>query len=152
MKIPGSINKGYSELDIFAQRFMLGEYIKGVKSRVEGQLLIVDFSVARPYFSTTYELTIFYHSQNIHFVKVNNREIEPSIAIHMYEDRTLCLYYPPDISPFRRLWIAKDLIPLAVLWIHNYERWLYNGRDWKGWEAPGHWFLLQRLKTGTNSV
>lgn len=148
MMIPGGINRDYSDVDIFAQRFMLSENIHGVESKVIGRLLTVNFSVHRPYFSTVYDLSVFYHSQDLHFVMVKNLEIVPSLAIHMYSDRTLCLYYPPDISPYRRIWIYRDLIPLATQWVQNYERWLFNGHDWKGWEAPGHWFLLQQLNNG----
>lgn len=145
MMIPGSIDRNYSDLDVFAQQFMLSENIPGVKSKLAGQLLTVEFSISRPHFSAVYDLTIFYHSQDLHSVMVKNSEIIPSLAIHMYSDHTLCLYYPPDISPYRRVWVDRDLIPLATQWVQNYERWLFNGNDWKGWEAPGHWFLLQQL-------
>lgn len=145
MTIPGEVNRHYSAFDHFVQQQMLNEMVSSAQVSVQGKLMIVDFNVSRSYFTSIYSLQVLYHSQDLHAVIVKNPKVSPSIAIHMYDDRSLCLYYPPDISPFRRIWVYKDLIPMATLWVQHYERWLSNGNDWKGYEAPGHWFFMQQI-------
>ena len=141
-----AIDRGYSDFDLFVQQQLLNEKIVSCRSKIVGNILIAECTIRRPQFSTGYRIQVLYHSQDLHGVWIGNTEIHPSMAIHMYSDRSLCLYYPPDISPYRRIWVASDLIPMAVLWVHQYERWLFNGHNWKGWEAPGHWFLMQQLQ------
>ncbi|SFE52182.1 hypothetical protein [Spirosoma endophyticum] len=149
--IPGEINRDSSAFELFIQRQLLDEYwptcrVEQLINNQKQQFLKVDFTVKQPYFTTSYQIELRYLSQEIHRVWIRNRKIKPSLAIHMYSDRALCLYYPADISPFRRLWIATDLIPLAAKWVGHYEEWLFNGHKWPGIEAPGHDFLMQRLQ------
>lgn len=42
--------------------------------------------------------------------------------IHMYGDRSLCLYYPGDIPPTRVLHLV-DMIPWTSEWLIKYEFW-----------------------------
>lgn len=137
--------EGYSSLEQFAQLAVIEQCFPSCKTRFEGQILIVDFKIKDPDYKAEYQLQIQYKSQSLHKVLVIKPKIIPSVAIHMYPDSSLCLYYPPDISPFRRLWVGKDLVPMAFLWVCHYEQWLVNGKKWMGREAPGHELLLQQL-------
>jgi len=136
----------YSALDLFVQQIVVRHCFPGCKTRIEQQILFVDFTVKEPDYKNEYHLQIQYKSQSLHKVFVLKPKIIPSVAIHMYPDKSLCLYYPPDISPFRRIWIGKDLIPMTALWLCHYEQWLINGHKWMGREAPGHEQLLQRFE------
>lgn len=71
-------------------------------------------------------------------------DIQPSKEIHMYEDRSLCLSYPPE-----RKWTAWTkvymyTIPWLVEWILYYEIFLINGGIWEGAESPSHIVELER--------
>ncbi|WP_181309021.1 hypothetical protein [Rufibacter sp. XAAS-G3-1] len=137
-------NEGYSALEQCVQQFMVHQLFPGCKTRVENQVLLVDFTITDPDYKAEYHLQVQYISQSWFKVFVVNPKVKASVAIHMYPDSSLCLYYPPDISPFRRMWIGKDLIPMAALWICHYEQWRINGNTWKGREAPGHDQLLEQ--------
>lgn len=145
MMIRAYYNEDYSLLDQLVQQEMVLQLFPDCKTRIQGRTLLVDFKIEDPDYRQDYYIQVQYESQRIHKVVVLKPAITPSVAIHMYPDARLCLYYPPDISPFRKLWIARDLIPRAALWMCHYEQWLINGNVWKGEEAPGHAQLLQRL-------
>ena len=64
--------------------------------------------------------------------------IEPKIlhnAPHRYEDGSLCLYYPKDMSYSEISIIAETILPWTVEWLYYYESWLNEG-IWWGPEAP----------------
>lgn len=134
-----------SALELFVQQEVVRHYFPSCKTRIEKHVLFVDFRIQDPDYKNKYHLQIQYRSQYLHKVFVLKPKIEASVAIHMYPDGSLCLYYPPDISPFRRIWVGKDLIPMTALWLCHYEQWLINGNKWMGREAPGHTLLLERL-------
>ena len=142
----------YSPLERFVQQEVTRQHFPTSKLWIDGKTLVVEFVIEDPDYGSKYHLQVRYYSQRHHQVFVIRPRIIPSVAIHMYPDGSLCLYYPPDISPFRRLWVAKDLIPMAALWVCHYEQWLINGRVWKGREAPGHRQLLQRLSQRSENV
>lgn len=138
-------NQGYSALEQFAQVAVIKHHFPDCKVRMEGLVLYVDFVVSDPDYKNQYHLQVQYLSQSWHKVFVLKPKIVSSVAIHMYPDNSLCLYYPPDISPFRRIWVGRDLIPMSILWLCHYEQWLINGNKWMGREAPGHAELLESL-------
>ena len=50
---------------------------------------------------------------------------------HLYPDRSLCLYYPPnDEWNYKNSW-AETLVPWASLWLYYYEIWQETG-EWLG--------------------
>ena len=65
-------------------------------------------------------------------------DIEPSVKIHMYKDRSLCLHYPPDMKWSGWTNIYKYTIPWIVEWVHYYEIYLINCGHWEGSESPVH--------------
>ena len=138
-------NEEYSALEQFVQQAVVRHYFPNCKVWVEGKILFIDFKINDPDYKNEYHLQIQYKSQYHHKVFVLKPKIVASVAIHMYPDSSLCLYYPPDISPFRRLWVGTDLIPMTALWLCYYEQWLINGNKWMGREAPGHQQLVQQM-------
>lgn len=70
--------------------------------------------------------------------------IVPSKEIHMYENHTLCLHYPPDLKWSGWTPIYKYTIPWTVEWIHYYEIFLVNGGKWEGRESPVHFTEYDR--------
>ncbi|MBF9255629.1 hypothetical protein I2I11_20195 [Pontibacter sp. 172403-2] len=141
----------YSALEQYVQQIMVQQLFPGCKINVKNQILLVDFTIKDPDYKAEYHLQVQYISQSWFKVFVLKPKIIGSVAIHMYPDNSLCLYYPPDISLFRRLWVGKDLIPMAALWICHYEQWLINGNIWKGREAPGHDQLLAQFNSRSQS-
>ncbi len=144
--IRATYNEEYSALEQFVQLAAIRHHFPDCKTRIAGKVLYVDFVVRDPDYRNEYHVQVQYMSQSLHKVFILKPKIVASIAIHMYPDSSLCLYYPPDISPFRRLWVSYDLIPMTVLWLCHYEQWLINGNKWMGREAPGHTELLERIK------
>lgn len=136
-------NNDYSGFDQFVQNELIRMLFPVCNSIIYEKKVVVNFEVKDEDFSTVYKLRVEYHSQNSHNVYVLKPLIEPSFYIHMYKDRSLCLYYLPDISPFRRIMVAKDLIPLAFKWVFLYERWIINGHRWEGPESPHHHLLMR---------
>lgn len=135
-------NQGYNSFDQFTQKELVKIKYPGCKTYHLGKVLVTEFTCTDVDFEDEYKVKILYYSQQRHRVFIEKPVIKPSIAIHMYLNGSLCLYYPPDISPFRRIWIATDLIPLTIQWICHYELWLKNGNIWLGQESPGHEKLL----------
>ena len=125
-------NEGYSHLEQFVQQELVKQDFPHCKTWAVIDFLYVDFVVRDPDYRLEYNLRIIYKSQRHHRVFVLTPKITTSVAIHMYPDGSLCLYDPPDISPFRRLLVGNDLIPMAALWVCHYEQWLINGNVWKG--------------------
>lgn len=64
--------------------------------------------------------------------------VEPCTAIHMYEDHSLCLHYPPDMKWSGWTHIYQYTIPWIVEWVHYYEIYLINGGIWEGRQSPVH--------------
>lgn len=64
--------------------------------------------------------------------------IEPHRDIHMYQDHSLCLHYPPDMQWNEKVKIYQYTIPWISEWIVFYEIYLRNGHKWEGRESPTH--------------
>jgi len=65
-----------------------------------------------------------------------NPEINPKPEIHMYSNKSLCLYWPKDLPIDYNFKIVTDIIPWLIKWVHYFEIWLRNGNHWLGPEAP----------------
>jgi hypothetical protein len=65
-------------------------------------------------------------------------KIDPRIKIHMYQDHSLCLHYPPDMPWSEKIAIYKHTIPWLCEWFIFYELFLVNGNKWLGRESPVH--------------
>jgi hypothetical protein len=54
---------------------------------------------------------------------------------HLYQDGTLCLYWPAEWQWRRDRLIATTILPWAALWLYYYELWLDCG-EWLGPSSP----------------
>ncbi len=64
--------------------------------------------------------------------------IKPCQEIHMYNDHSLCLSYPPDMKWTAWTEVYKYTIPWIIEWVLYYEIYLINGGKWEGKESPAH--------------
>jgi hypothetical protein len=70
--------------------------------------------------------------------------VEPCKEIHMYQDYSLCLHYPPDLPWNEKILIHEYTIPWLIEWIVYYELYLINGKIWEGRESPNHFSESER--------
>lgn len=80
--------------------------------------------------SPTYEVAIKYHIGGVPEVRVLSPQLHPC-APHLYEDGTLCLYWPEEWRWGRNAMIAETILPWTALWLYYYELWLDIG-EWLG--------------------
>lgn len=73
-----------------------------------------------------------------HSVLLEPYNIKPCQEIHMYDDHSLCLSYPPDMKWTAWTEVYKYTIPWVVEWVLYYEIYLRNGGKWEGRESPSH--------------
>lgn len=57
--------------------------------------------------------------------------------VHMYNDGSLCLFYPGDQKWTDYTRIAEYTIPWVIEWIYLYEIWKLTGK-WEAEESPVH--------------
>ena len=80
--------------------------------------------------SPVYMVQIVYHLKKHPRVYV----IKPQLvrgAPHLYKDRSLCLYWPPEWDWSPDCLIANTIIPWTASWLLFYELWLDTGK-WLG--------------------
>lgn len=94
-----------------------------------------------------YKVKITYiYGKEPHCQIVEPFNINPCKEIHMYEDHSLCLSYPPDMKWTAWTEVYKYTIPWLVEWVLYYEIFLVNGGKWEGPESPTHFKELERNK------
>lgn len=121
------------------QKRLMEAHYSFLKCRMEGKVLVCRGSIESPDFSQLYVVEIrcvcgYEPSTKI----VSPGDIVPSKEIHMYDDHTLCLHYPPDMKWSERTNIYQYTIPWLIEWILYYEIYLKNGGFWEGPESPTH--------------
>jgi len=84
-----------------------------------------------------YELKIVCEENCTPRVFITKPFIEADVKIHMYDDSSLCLFYPNDLKWKNNMNVSDYFIPWAIEWIHCYELYQLTG-EWKHEEAPGH--------------
>lgn len=82
-----------------------------------------------------YDIRIEFRAGCFPQVYILNPAIEPSAAIHIYEEGALCLFYPGDLNWKDRTSIAENTIPWIFEWILFYELFLLTGL-WEGEYVP----------------
>lgn len=84
--------------------------------------------------SPSYKIRIVYQGHSAPRTHVVRPMLDP-LPEHVYKDRSLCLFYPPDRDWTRRSLIAKTIIPWTACWLYFYEIWLLTG-NWLHDEVP----------------
>jgi len=80
--------------------------------------------------SQKYQVEIRYDRRSSPDVRVITPALRPK-APHIYQNETLCLFYPTE-NPWRKdMLIATTILPWTALWLYYYELWLDTGK-WLG--------------------
>lgn len=82
---------------------------------------------------TAYKIKILYRFTPK--VWITSPNIEYDTKIHMYRDKSLCLYYPEDFNWTDRSNIHETIIPWTAEWLVYYEKYVMSGQ-WEGPQAP----------------
>jgi hypothetical protein len=114
------------------QKLLLEENFGFLKVHVSDKLLICDGSFRPSSFSPTYKYRVNYVYSLPPVVHVISPGIGYNEAIHMYKDKSLCLYFPKDGSWNDRSLIYQTIIPWTHEWFVFYELYKITGR----WHHP----------------
>ncbi|MFN7118874.1 MAG: hypothetical protein ACK4TA_18890 [Saprospiraceae bacterium] len=80
-----------------------------------------------------YKIRIKYNNNSIPITHIIAPYIVPN-APHRYRNKSLCLYKQSNFQWTNNNSLAKDIVPLIMMWIYFYEDWLVSN-VWKGDEA-----------------
>jgi hypothetical protein len=120
------------------QKKQVEDHFHFLKCRIEQNVLICTGYVQPEGCNKQYKVQIRYVVGKEPKSTILSPFIEPSKHIHMYQDHSLCLHYPPDMEWNERTAIYKYTIPWLIEWIIFYELYLVNGNKWEGRESPNH--------------
>lgn len=137
MTLPKIQSDPEGEIEISIQKFLIDYFFPGTSSAQNGNELMVKYELKDPDWKATYTIGIFLKAFKEPKVWVFQPEIKPTLSIHMYQDKSLCLYHRTDFRVFEKISLARQIIPWTIEWVHFYELWLVNGGIWKGKEI-GH--------------
>jgi hypothetical protein len=118
------------------EKFLVEKSFDWLNCKIDGKVLSVKGSIKPPGSKSLYEVSInfspFYKTR-FERVHILSPDIPFNPKIHMYYDKSLCLYYPNDHSPFINLHLTQ-MIPWISEWITKYEFWK-KYRVWLGDEV-----------------
>jgi len=105
-----------------------------LKCRIENDTLICR-GVFQPDNCNAYDVRIEFRAGCFPQVYILNPEIKPNADIHIYNEGSLCLFYPGDLKWKDTTSIAENTIPWIFEWILFYELYLLTG-VWEGEYVP----------------
>jgi hypothetical protein len=118
---------------------LIEQHYDFLKCTIENNVLICRGKLSQPDYRNEYEVEIRCVAGKEPYCKILKPDnIEPDLKIHMYQDHSLCLHYPPDMRWHGLVPIYKFTIPWLVEWVHFYELYLVNGSTWEGRQSPVH--------------
>lgn len=104
-----------------------------LKCRIENDTLICVGEV-QPENCEKYKIRIDFRAGHYPKVFIISPQIRYCSEIHVYNDQSLCLFYPPDMKWKDTTQIANYTIPWTIEWIVLYELWQLTGK-WEGAEV-----------------
>lgn len=137
MTLPKIQSDYNGEIEISLQKFMIEYFFPNTISKQTGNELLVKYELKDPDWKAAYTICIMTKAFKEPKVWVMKPDIKPTLSIHMYSDKSLCLYHRTDFRIFEKISLARQIIPWTIEWVHFYELWLVNGNIWKGKEI-GH--------------
>ena len=140
IKIPKKINK-YPIL--LKQQRLIQDHYDFLRCSVNKNVLICTGWIIQPD-CESYRIKIEYAVGYEPKSTILSPLIDPSKKIHMYNDRSLCLSYPPDMKWNEKTEIFRFTIPWIAKWIIYYEIFKGNGGEWEGPESPVHFKESER--------
>jgi hypothetical protein len=120
-------------------RIYITDHFPGFKVTHNGKTLFIEGELKDRDWKNSYTFLLCTTLLNPPEVYILNPKITPRLGIHLYPDRSLCLYHPKDLPYDYNFKIVTDIIPWLSKWVHFYEIWLRNGNIWIGPEAPHGW-------------
>jgi len=114
-----------------------------LKCRIEDDTLICR-GMFQPDNCAVYDIRIEFRAGCIPQVYILNPSIIPNADIHIYNEGSLCLFYPGDLKWKDTTSIAEYSIPWVYEWILFYELYLLTGK-WEGAFVP-------HAKINTNTI
>ncbi len=133
----------------FYQKKSLGKKFDSFKCHIDNDTLIA-VGIIKLNNCQPYKIRIEARAGIPPQVYILNHDILPHPDIHMYDNRSLCLYYPGDLRWKDNLQIAETMIPWVYEWILFYE--LYNlSGIWEGAYVP-HQQISRPLQADSKRV
>jgi hypothetical protein len=105
-----------------------------LRCRIENDTLICR-GIFQPESCSAYDVKIEFRAGLFPQVYILNPEIKPSADIHIYNEGSLCLFYPGELKWKDTTSIAENTIPWIFEWILFYELYLLTG-VWEGEFVP----------------
>ncbi len=139
------ISKEHEHTLLALQKFMIEQHYPNLRCGIVGRRLIGLGEFKSSKWRHTYKVKLEYGLGFEPKCTILAPEVIPSPDIHMYQDRSLCLYYPLDLPITFRMNLAFHTVPWLIKWILFYEIWLLNGKVWIGPEAPHGTVAVNRL-------
>jgi hypothetical protein len=120
------------------QKKLIEKHFSFLKCQISNKVLRCTGWIQPEGSSRSYKVLIEYVLGKEPKTTILEPDIEPSIHIHMYKDRSLCLSYPSDLRWTERSNVAELTIPWIAEWLVYYELYLVNGNKWEGPQSPVH--------------
>ena len=142
VRIPGLKYNKYALL--LKQKKLLESHFTFLNCRIHKKVLVCTGFVSPNGCKVRYRVKIEYVAGCEPKTTILEPYIEPCKEIHMYQDHSLCLHYPPDLPWNEKILIHEYTIPWLIEWIVYYELYLINGNVWEGSESPTHFTECER--------
>lgn len=126
------------------QKKQVETHFKFLKCRIQNKVLVCKGFVKPQGCKNRYKVKIEYVAGCEPKTTILEPNIEPQKEIHMYQDHSLCLHYPPDLPWSEKILFHEYTVPWLIEWIVYCELFLINGNKWKGLESPTHFSESER--------
>lgn len=127
-------DRGADRRRFFAQKALIEKFFPCFRCRYQRRLECVG-RITPSLHCQSYEILMRYHYGSVPTVWITDPPISPSPGIHMYGDRSLCLYFPEDERWKISDDVHKKIVPWIAEWLVFYELYLLTG-EWLGPAAP----------------
>lgn len=123
---------------LLIQKKQMEKYYSYLNYEIKNNVLICKGWIQPEGCKVSYKIKIEYVSGHEPKSTILSPKIEPCKEIHMYNDYSLCLHYPPDMHWNAQVPIHAFTLPWISEWVVFYELYLINGNIWEGRESPTH--------------
>src|SRR6266436_872027 len=115
-------DRGANRRRFFAQKALIEKFFPCFRCRYQQpERLECLGHIAPNIHCPTYEIVLHHKYGGVPTVWIKNPPITPSPEIHMYEDRSLCLYFPEDDRWKISDDVHRKIIPWVAEWLVFYE-------------------------------
>jgi hypothetical protein len=129
-------DRGANRRRFFAQKALVEKFFPCFRCRYSKRLQLECIGEVTPaVHCPSYKILVHYQYDGVPTVGITDPLITPLPEIHMYKDRSLCLYFPKDDQWKISDDLHKKIIPWVAEWLVFYELYLLTGK-WLGPTAP----------------